>query len=300
MRVFLTGVTGFVGREILQELIRNGHKVVCLVRSNSYKKIVDIKGDVEVCQSDIFNQQKLEEGMKNCDAVIHLIGIIREFIWKGVTFERSHIEATRNIATAANENGIKRFVLMSALGVEKDIDTNYMNTKREMENIVRKFHFEYTIFRPSVIIGKHDQFINMFLRMIKNPLLPFVPVVGNGKYLLQPIAGKNVAEAFSRSLQENKSINQTYDLAGSKKYSMNGLLDLLSQSLGKEKIVKLHLPVWFIKIFAFLFNQIPQFPVSNDQIKMLTQSNISSNWQKAFDDFQMEPISLETHLSNIQ
>jgi len=117
--------------------------------------------------------------MKNCDAVIHLIGIIREFYWKGITFKKHYLEATKNIVNAAVQNGIKRFILMSALGVEKDLNTKYMNTKREMENIVKDNGFNYTIFRPSVIFGKEDKFINMFYDLIKNPFIPFVPVVGS-------------------------------------------------------------------------------------------------------------------------
>lgn len=299
MKVFLTGATGFVGREILQELIHDDHQIVCLVRPDSCKKISDLNGDVEVCQSDAFDQNKLNEGMKDCDAVIHLIGIIREFYWKGVTFDRFHVEATNNITTAALENNIKRFILMSALGVEKNIDTKYMNTKRKLENIVKQKDFDYTIFRPSVVFGKQDQFLNIFLEMLRNPFQPFVPMVGNGNYLLQPISVNNVAQAFSRCLNEEKSIAQIYDLAGTEKYSMNQLLNLLGQSLGKEKATKLHLPIQLIKIFAFLFNQIPKFPISIDQLKMLLIGNISSDWQKAFKDFQMKPISLETYLSKI-
>jgi len=299
MKVFLTGSTGFVGKEILNELIKNGNQVTCLVRPKTFPYLESITENVEFCPGGAFDFKAIKNGMKNCDAVIHLIGIIREFYWKGITFKKHHLEATKNIVNAAVQNGIKRFILMSALGVEKDLNTKYMNTKREMENIVKDNGFNYTIFRPSVIFGKEDKFINMFYDLIKNPFIPFVPVVGKGDYLLQPISVKNVAQMFVQSLKQKETVGKTYKLAGKDQITMNQLLDIIGQSAGKEKITKLHLPVWFMKMLAFLFNQIPQFPISNEQIKMLFVGNTSAQWEIAFKEFQLEPDSIYDYLVKV-
>jgi NADH dehydrogenase len=251
---------------------------------------------VEICQGTVFDTLKIEEGLQDCEAIIHLVGIIRAFYWKGVTFRKYHVEATKNMVEAAEKRGIKRFILMSALGVEKILDTPYMKTKREMETMVINRGFDYTIFRPSVIFGKKDQFINQFRDMIKNPLLPFIPVVGKGEYVLQPISVKNVAQMFVHSLTNSNSIQKTYDAAGKDQVTMNHLLDLIAGSLDRNNPFKLHVPFWLIQFFAILLNQIPQFPVTNAQLNMLKSGNSSDQWNLAFEALQVEPDSLYDYL----
>src|SRR5574341_157634 len=117
MKIFLTGSTGFVGKRILGDLLENKYQVRCLIRKGSESKIVSyIEKGVDIVNGDVTDAESLAGKLVGCDAVINLVGIIREFPGKGITYERMHYEGTANVVKAARSQGAKRFIQMSALG----------------------------------------------------------------------------------------------------------------------------------------------------------------------------------------
>jgi nucleoside-diphosphate-sugar epimerase len=109
MKVFVTGATGFVGGHLLQALTRRGHEITCLVRSTGRLSIParEVVGDAT-------RPEGLAEAMAGMEAAIHLVGIIREFPARGITFHRLHVEATRNVVAAARQAGVARYLHMSS------------------------------------------------------------------------------------------------------------------------------------------------------------------------------------------
>ena len=128
MKVFVTGSTGFVGNHVLHELVEKGHQVGALVRPGSEHKLKR-PDDVEKIPGTVDEVADLIQGMQGCDAIIHLVGIIRAFPSRGITFERLHTEATANVLAAAKETGTSRLLHMSALGAREDGPTPYLRTK---------------------------------------------------------------------------------------------------------------------------------------------------------------------------
>jgi NADH dehydrogenase len=106
MRIFVTGGTGFVGRQVVVELLQQEHEVYCLMRSGSGKKVPHPEA-VQVVYGDVSQPDTLIPAMRDCDAVIHLVGIIREFPNRGITFEKMHLEATVNVVAAAKQANIR-------------------------------------------------------------------------------------------------------------------------------------------------------------------------------------------------
>jgi len=96
MKVFVTGSTGFVGNHVLMELLEKGHQVKALVRPGSEYKIKR-PNEVDVVPGTVAEIADLTQGMQGCDAIIHLVGIIRAFPSRGITFEKLHTEATANV-----------------------------------------------------------------------------------------------------------------------------------------------------------------------------------------------------------
>ena len=190
MKIFLTGSTGFVGKRILQDLLENNYQVRCLARKGSeqkishYKNPVLVKTGIDIVNGDITDAASLDGKLEGCDAVINLVGIIREFSGKGITFEKLHYEGTANLVKAAWSQKVRRFIQMSALGGttgRKDpISTNQVSCRR----CIRTSGLDYTIFRPSIIFGPGDKFVNLFANMLK--IQQFVPVVGNGGIRCNP------------------------------------------------------------------------------------------------------------------
>ena len=281
MKVFLTGGTGFVGSEVLRQLVAAGHAVRVLVRPGSEGKLA-VHDGVEIRHGDAADAATLDQALAGCDAVIHLIGIIREFPGRGITFERLHVAATRNVLAAAREQGVRRLLQMSANGTAPAADTGYHRTKWEAEQLVRDSGLDWTIFRPSLIFGKGGEFVTMLADLIRK--LPVVPVIGDGQYRMQPVAVEQVAESFVRALAMPETVGQTYHLGGGESYSYDEILDLTGGAIGREHINKAHQPLFMVKPMIKLMEHSEHFPITCDQLEMLLAGNVCDpvDWAAAF------------------
>ncbi len=285
MKIFLTGSTGFVGKQILQDLIGDKHQVRCIVRKGSEQKIANYK-EVDVVHGDITDAGSLEGKLAGCDAVINLVGIIREFPFKGITFEKLHYEGTANLVIAARAQGIRRFIQMSALGARPNGKTRYQQTKFRAEDYVRNSGLDYTIFRPSIIFGQGDKFVNLFASMLKTQ--QFVPVVGNGRYQMQPVAVENVSMGFVKSIEQKDAIGRTFDVGGPEKLEFNRIIDIIGDVLCVPPH-KLHIPAFMMNLAAEMLDWLPAFPITKEQIIMLREGNTCDE-KPFFAHFDIKPI----------
>ncbi len=295
MRVFVTGGTGFVGKAVVRALQSHGVIVRCLVRPGSE---ADLKGfeAIERAPGDVLLPEGMEAAMQGCAAVIHLVGIIRERPGSGVTFERLHSLATANMVMTAQKAGIRRFLQMSALGTRPGARSSYHRTKWEAEKIVRESGMEWTIFRPSVIYGAGDGFVTMLARMVRR--LPIVPVLGDGRYRLQPVAVGQVAEGFARALERPVTIGQTYQVGGPRPYTFNEILDQIGEALGKPRVRKLHQPLGLMRPLVKLLEPLPFFPVTSDQLLMLQEENVCDP-TPFLRDFELKPVEFPEGLRQL-
>jgi NADH dehydrogenase len=287
MKVFVTGGTGFVGSEVLRQLVAAGHAVRALVRPGSEGKLA-VHDGVEPCHGDATDPETLAGALTGCDAVIHLVGIIREFPSQGITFERLHVEATRNLLAAAKVQGVIRYLHMSSNGTGPTGTTGYHRTKWQAEEAVRAAALAWTIFRPSLIFGKGGEFVTMLADLIRK--MPMVPVIGDGRYRMQPVAVTQVAESFVRALEMPETVGQTYHLGGGASYSYDEILDLTGQAIGREHVSKAHQPLFMVKPMIKLMEHSSHFPITSDQVEMLLQGNVcdTTAWATAFD---IRPVS---------
>ncbi len=234
----------------------------------------------------------LEGAVDGMEAVIHLVGIISEA--GESTFENVHTRGTRNIVTATRQAGTRRFVHMSALGTRPNAASRYHQTKWAAEELVRHSGLDFTIFRPSLIYGPQDQFINLFARMIRRS--PVVPVLGNPRARFQPVPVEAVAAAFAKSLGEPKSIGRTYDLCGPEALTLSEIVGQIMDVVQRRRL-KLQVPpglarcqaVFLEFVFRRLLGKAP--PLNRDQLIMLQEDNVG-NPQPANELFGLVPTSL--------
>ncbi len=270
-RVFVTGGTGFVGKAVIHALQAHGFIVRCLVRPGSEADLKGFEG-IERVPGDVLRPEGIEASLQGCAALVHLVGIIREHPGRGITFERHHTVATANMVKAAEAAEVPRFLQMSALGTRPDARSRYHRTKREAEETVQGSRLEWTIFRPSVIYGVGDGFVSMLARMIR--WLPVVPVIGDGRYRLQPVPVEHVAEGFVRALERPESKGQTYEVGGPRAYAFTEILDLIGAALGKSKVRKVFQPLGLVRALTRLLGPLPFFPLTLDQLTMLQEDNV--------------------------
>lgn len=276
MKIFIAGGTGFVGEHLIAELLKSGHTVRLLVHSRHA-----LTGDVEQVSGDVTRRESFADGLSGCDAVINLVGIIREFPSRGITFEKMHVTATTNMLAVAAANGVNRYLQMSALGTRAAAVSAYHQTKWQAEELVRASALEWTIFQPSLIYGPHDAFINMLAAQLR--LAPVMPVIGSGSYRLQPIHADDVARCFTRALELPETIGQVYELCGNDRLSYEALLDMVADALGKSRPFKPHLPLGLMKLIIPVLQKAPPFPITADQLQMLLEESIGGDdWQQVF------------------
>jgi NADH dehydrogenase len=290
MQVFVTGSTGFVGNHVLNTLLDRGHQVRVLVRPGSEYKLKE-PDKVEVITGDVTESADLIQGMKGCDAAIHLVGIIRAFPNKDITFERLHTEATANVIEAAKETEVPRLLHMSALGAREDGPTPYLRTKFAAEELVRQSGLNYVIFRPSLIFGRGGEAIKMFGDMVKKYV---VPIIGDGQYRFQPVSVTTVVQGFEKGLDPETAKDQTLDVGGPDNVTFDEIMDTLARVMGKS-IVKIHMPVLPLRLATSALQHAPGYPLTTDQITMLLEGSTCDE-KPFYELLDLTPIPLEQTL----
>lgn len=277
MKIFIAGGTGFVGGHLVEELLPRGHELLLLshgANGAGRERVTLVPGDVT-------EPDGYRHAMKGCDAVINLVGIIREFPERGITFERLHVQATEAMVSASQKAGVLRYLQMSALGTRVDAVSGYHRTKWRGEEIVRGSGLAWSIFRPSLIFGPKDSFVNMLASNLR--MAPVMPTMGDGNYRLQPIHGRDVARCFADALEKPETAGQTYELCGEDRLTYRQLLDAIAQAMGRSIPWKPALPLRYMKPVIRVLEGFRAFPITSDQLQMLLEENICDGcWKKTF------------------
>jgi uncharacterized protein YbjT (DUF2867 family) len=294
-RIFVTGGTGFVGHAVVRALLAQGFLVRCLVRPGSEAALKGFES-IDRVPGDVLKPDGLAASMEGCGAVVHLVGIIREYPARGITFDRLHTQATANMLAVAREAGVKRYVQMSAVGTRSGAASRYHQTKWQAEEIVRASVLDWTIIRPSLIYGQGDEFVSVLARMIRR--LPAAPVLGDGQYRVQPVAVEHVAEGFVRALRLTTAVAQTYEVGGPEAWRFVDFLDQIGAAIGVPKVRKIYVPLGAVKGMTRVFGWLPFYPVTTDQLIMLEEGNVTDP-RRFYTDFEITPEPLATGLARM-
>lgn len=270
-RVFVTGGTGFVGKNIVRAI--SGHPLRLMVRTPH--EGADESG-IEHVQADVTDPASLQGTMDGCEIVVHLVGIIEET--GTATFDGIIRKGTENVLNEAKRAGVKHFIHMSALGAQNNPRYGYHTAKYRAEQAVMSSGLTYTVFRPSVIFGPGDGFINTLAGVVRS--FPIIPVVGSGQTRFQPVEVGDVADAFARAVDDpDETANKVYELGGDRPYTYEQMLDTIAGELGKSK-PKIKVPVQVMKIVVSASKPLPSAlrpPVTSEQLKMLSLDNSTSD-----------------------
>ena len=224
IQIAITGANGFVSKSLRNLLFKNKINVLGISRKNFQKYPSEMK-----IQSTNFLEQKLQNKLRNCDALVHLIGIGRQS--SKSTFEEIHVNLTKNVIKACKKAGIKKIVYISGLGVSKNNESSYFISKYKAEQEIINSGLDYTIFRASYIIGKKDYLTKFLSKQMENGVI-IIP--GSGKYLIQPIFVDDAAKIILESIVEKKFSNKIVDLVGPQKISFEDFVNIFAKNTKTE------------------------------------------------------------------
>ena len=273
--VCVLGGSGFVGRAVCAKLAAAGYGIRVPTRHSQAAKRLLVLPGLELRRGDVHDLATLTELLTGCDTVINLIGILNEHGHDGRGFMRAHVELVEKLMVASQQTGVRRIVQMSALKANADRGpSHYLRTKGLAEKTIAEHagdEIAYTIFRPSVIFGPEDSFVNRFARLLK--VLPVLPMPRLDARFA-PVYVEDVAQAVVASLSDWSCNRKTFELCGPDIYSLGELLSFIRRELGlRRAIVGLPLPIGQLQAWVAEY-LIPGKPLSLDNLRSLSVASV--------------------------
>ena len=249
-KILVTGASGYVGKYIVAELVTQGYKV--------------FEYNIE---DDILNTDNLEKALKNIDAVIHLAAAVR--IKDEQTNWDVNAYGTLNLISACEKMGVKRVIFTSSCSVLKKQGA-YGKSKAVAEFCFQMSNLNYTIFRPTMIVGKEGKGINNVIDFVKK--FPFfIPMVGDGHWTRQPVSIHDLAELIVNTIPNKKTYRKTYPLAGGEIISFSILTQMVASELDIQKKIVV-IPPSICWLGAKMLEAIlPNPPITSENVRSLTQ-----------------------------
>jgi NADH dehydrogenase len=262
--VAVLGGSGFIGRHLCQALAAAGYRVSVATRDRERaKEQLILLPTVEVAVVDVHEPRELAAFLRGAEAAVNLVGVLHE--GRGsASFQAAHVELARKVVDACRQGGIRRLLHMSALGAAAGAPSAYLRSKAEAEAIVSDSGLQWTVFRPSVVFGHDDSFLNLFAEILK--LLPVI-ALGSPNARFQPVFVDDVAAAFEKSLTDFGSHGKRYDLGGPRVYTLRELVEFTAATTGYRRPI-IGLSDGLSRLQALVMECLP--------VKLLTRDNYNS------------------------
>lgn len=272
MFVFVTGAAGFVGNNVIDKLVKQGHSVRAMVRrrDKAEKRLAEHLDKIEIVEGDVLDRKKLPGLIDGCDAVVHTVAISIE---KGSqTYEEVNFQGTINMVDAAEDVGATRFINISQNGADAKLPYRFLASKGKAQEYVAASNLRWTALRPSAIFGPQDEFFNTFARLVRLTPLVF-PLIGGGKAEFQPVSVYDVAEATVRSLADDSTIGQEYALGGPEVLTLGEIEKRVLAALETSRLM-LPAPIWLLRPAVLVMQAtLPGSPVSTGLLELLSVPN---------------------------
>ncbi len=298
--IVVFGGAGFVGSHIVKQLVNKGHNIKIITldpESANHLKVCGKLGQITIVEGDITIKDQLGRYIENCDTIINAIGILHE---KSQNFHVIHTKAVENLAEIAKKKNITQLIHISSLGIDKAKHSRYARSKLNGEKSLKHAFPNAIILQPSVIFGKEDRFFNLFAKLVSMSM--FIPLLNKGTTKLQPVYVADIAKLVCKLVGSAEYNGKTYEVAGSKVYTLREILNFIMQHTGYKRrlvplsyrlslflsaILELTPVVMILKLFVGDFIPI----TTRDSVKMLLVDNISES--DTLNEFGITPSTIE-------
>ena len=230
--VLVLGGSGFVGRHVCNRLVERGYRVTVPTRDRERAKNALIPlPTADVMTADVHDVHTLTRLVGGCDAVVNLVGVLHDGR-RRASFREAHVELARKVVDACRQTGVRRLLHMSALNAAPDAPSEYLRSKGEAEKLVRESGLDFTIFRPSVIFGREDHFLNLFAKLQKTLPVLFLAMP---EARFQPVHVEDVARVYAESLTRLETFGLAFGLCGPRDYSLRELVRYTGELTGHRR-----------------------------------------------------------------
>lgn len=265
MRIAITGGTGFVGRHLAERLLADGHEVVIVARH--VREQSGIRGTVRGVASDLSDVDVLTGAFAGCDAVVHCAGINREIGTQ--TYQRVHIEGTRNVVEAARRAGVRRIALMSFLRARPGSGSAYHESKWAAEEIVRNSGLEYTIFKAGMVYGRGDHMLDHLSHAFHT--MPLLATVGFREKAIRPLAIEDLVHGMRATLVDGRLPNKTVAITGAEELLLSEAARRVAKVVGRRAWI-FPAPILFHRALAQVCEWTMKVPlVAKAQVQILVE-----------------------------
>ena len=287
MRIVLIGASGFFGGYLLRALRNDHHQCIVLTRAAGRCNTRGLPSGVELIQADVYDANVLAEHFAGADAVVSMAGILNESGNGGKGFQKVHVDLVKGIIRACQKAGVSRLLHVSALNAGKG-SSHYLKSKGEADLLLQSAeNLNVSIFQPSVIFGRDDEFFNRFAGLMSfNPVLP----LACPRARLQPVYAGDVARVIADALEDPMTWGKTYEMAGPKSYTLKELVVWTAKCKGWKRLV-IGLPGPVSAMMAAVMNMVPGKPFSWDNYQSLKTDNTSDKNDFAY--FGVLPLSID-------
>ena len=284
------GGSGQIGRYLIRKLTKNNYRVTVVTRNIHQKgHIIKTQGNagyINIVEANIFEEIKIKKLFENADICINLVGILYE------KKRNDFIEVHYNFVKKLVDNikiYKKKFVQVSALGVNKSKDSLYSKSKNQADIYIEKNLEKFLIIRPSLIFGPEDNFFNKFAQM--SLISPFLPLIAGGTTKFQPVYVEDVSKGIVTILKKDIK-NKIFEFGGPDIFSFKELLQILLESLNRKRLL-IYIPKRGAVLLAKFFQLLPNPLLTEDQIKLLENDNVVLDTNYTFKYLGISPVSLK-------
>lgn len=288
--IAIVGGSGFIGRHLIQHLTNQGYK--CRVITRHAHRHTDIKTAATLIETNVFDRSNMLKALRGCDAVINLAGILNP---NGNSFRRVHVELVEQLISTCQEAGVSRFLHMSALNADQGKGASqYLRTKGEGENRAHTLgqpHIAVTSFRPSVVFGTDDSFLNRFSQLMDVPG-PMPLACPDSQFA--PIHVDDLVQAIGNSIENKETFGRHIQLCGSQVFSLHQIVEMIAKHRGiKKKIIRL--PDAVSRLLANILRFAPGKPFTPDNYLSLQQASVCT--RSGLVELDVEATLLETGIA---
>jgi len=279
------GGSGFVGRHLVARLAAAGRRVVVATRQRERAKHLIVLPTVDVVEADVHNEAVLAQLVRRASVVVNLVGILHEP--RRGEFGRVHVELARKLVAACAAAGVARLLHMSALNADPNGPSRYLRTKGDAEAIVASSGLSWTIFRPSIIFGREDSFLNLFATLER--FAPLIPLACSGARF-QPVFVGDVARAFDAATDDDAAHGKRYSLCGPKVYTLRELVAYVGELTGYKRPI-LPLGRGLSQLQARVLEWLPGPLMSRDNLASMERDSVCD--ASMLTNFGFTPTALE-------